>query len=125
MARNWLEEIVSELWRLRGYLVVTDLDLPMPKTPSRRVRAHSDIDVLAINDREVVHIECEGWWGPAREDEIRRLEHIKERFDVAAVDIPRRFPFLKSYFAQPSRTKRVFVTSGKPQISRGGPWARR
>jgi hypothetical protein len=114
MARNWLEEAVSELWRLRGYMVLTNVDLPMPKTSSRSVKGHSDIDVLAISEKEIVHVECEGWWGPPLSEESRRLQHLKERFDVAAVEIRNKFPFLAAHFEEPSKLRRIFVTSGKP-----------
>ena len=39
MALNWLEDVVSHLYRLKGYLVVENEDLQMPQTESRRVRA--------------------------------------------------------------------------------------
>ena len=61
MALNWVEELVGQLYQANGYLVVYDLDLPMPKTDSRSIRGHSDIDVLAISNGEVVHA-----WPPNR-----------------------------------------------------------
>jgi len=36
-------------------MVLTDVDLPMPKTSLRSVRGHSDIDVLAIKERNRAH----------------------------------------------------------------------
>ena len=105
-------------------MVLTNVDVPMPKTSSRSVKGHSDIDVLAISENEIVHIECEGWWGPPLSEESRRLEHLRERFDVAAVEIRNKFPFLAAYFEQPSKLRKVFVTSEKPLTSRGGPWER-
>jgi hypothetical protein len=48
---NWVEDIVSHLYRLKGYMVVENEDLQMPKT-----HAHSDIDVIAIRGRELLHI---------------------------------------------------------------------
>ena len=66
MALNWVEELVGQLYQTKGYLVVYDVDLPMPKTDSRSVRGHSDIDVLAISNGEVVNVECQSWWGPGR-----------------------------------------------------------
>lgn len=123
MVRNWLEEVVAELWRLKGYMVLTDVDLPMPVTSSRRVRGHSDIDVLAIKEREIVHIECENWWGPSRDEENKKLGHLKERFDVAPLEIKGKFPFLTTHLNQ-AGLRKVFVTSGKPRTSRGGPWER-
>jgi len=59
MTKNWVEDLVAEFYRLQGYFVATNLDLPMPKTEYRKVRGHSDIDVLAIKNNEVKHIECQ------------------------------------------------------------------
>jgi hypothetical protein len=122
MALNWLEDVVSHLYRLKGYLVVENEDLQMPQTENRRVRGHSDIDVMAVKDGELVHIECQSWWGPARAEEKKAFEHLRDRFEHAPEVIFARYPFLdKRNFT----VKRVFVTSGKPKRSRGnGPWDR-
>src|SRR3990170_2468155 len=83
VALNWVEELVGQLYQVKGYLVVYDVDLPMPKTDSRSVRGHSDIDVLAIRNDEVVHVECQSWWGPDKNSEPKELRRLKDRFDVA------------------------------------------
>jgi hypothetical protein len=120
MALNWLEDVVSHLYRLKGYLVVENEDLQMPQTENRRVRGHSDIDVMAIKDGELVHIECQSWWGPARDEIEGVLQRLKDRFEHAPEVIFARYPFLGGF-----TVKRVFVTSGKPKRSRGsGPWDR-
>jgi hypothetical protein len=122
MALNWLEDIVSHLYRLKGYLVVENEDLQMPQTESRRVRGHSDIDVMAIRGGELVHIECQSWWGPARAEEEKAFERLRDRFEHAPEVVFDRYPFLDR---QAFTAKRVFVTSGKPKRGRGnGPWAR-
>jgi hypothetical protein len=122
MALNWLEDVVSHLYRLKGYLVVENEDLQMPQTESRRVRGHSDIDVMAIKDGELVHVECQSWWGPARAEEERAFQRLRDRFEHAPEVIFDRYPFLDKHALA---TKRVFVTSGKPKRSRGnGPWDR-
>ena len=69
MALNWLEDIVSHLYKLKGYTVVENEDLPMPSTEHRGIRGHSDIDVIAIKANELMHIECQSWWGPSKKDE--------------------------------------------------------
>jgi hypothetical protein len=83
---------------------------------------HSDIDIIAIKDSELVHIECQSWWGPSKKDEEKEFRRLKDRFDNAPKAIFQKYKFLKS----PNfRISRVFVTSGKPQKSRGnGPWDR-
>jgi hypothetical protein len=120
MALNWVEELVGQLYQIKGYLVVYDIDLPMPKTDSRGVRGHSDIDVLAISNDEVVHVECQSWWGPDKVSEPKELKRLKDRFDVAPDVIRTKYPFLDG------RTIRNrFVTSGKPKrLGTDGPWNR-
>jgi len=120
MALNWVEELVGQLYQTKGYLVVYDVDLPMPKTDSRSVRGHSDIDVLAISNSEVVHVECQSWWGPGKASEQKELKRLKDRFDVAPDVIRTKYPFLDG------RTiLKQFVTTGKPKrLGTNGPWNR-
>lgn len=120
MALNWVEELVGQLYQIKEYLVVYDVDLPMPKTNSRSVRGHSDIDVLAISDREVVHVECQSWWGPDRASEQKELNRLKDRFEVAPHVIRTKYPFLKK-----QTILNRFVTTGKPKrLGTKGPWSR-
>lgn len=121
MALNWVEELVGQLYQTKGYLVVYDVDLPMPKTSSRSVRGHSDIDVLAISsNREVVHVECQSWWGPKRASEQNELKRLKDRFDVASNVIHTRYSFLEG-----QKVLNRFVTTGKPKrLGTDGPWNR-
>jgi hypothetical protein len=113
MGLNWVEDLVSHLYQLRGYLVIQNEDLPMPN------QAHSDIDVIAIKDGEVRHVECQSWWGP-RKDDARDLKRLKDRFENAPERIFDKYNFLRGF-----ATKRVFVTSGKPKHGTGsGPWDR-
>ncbi len=119
MGLNWVEDLVSHLYQLRGYLVIQNEDLPMPRTDTRSVRGHSDIDIVAIKDGEVVHIECQSWWGPKKDDQ-QELNRLKARFDNAPQRLRDRYRFLGGY-----QFPRVFVTSGKPKRGRGnGPWDR-
>ena len=122
MGLNWVEDVVSHLYRLRGYMVVENEDLQMPLSENRRVRGHSDIDVLAIRDNELIHIECQSWWGPAKKDEQKDFKRLADRFDNAPDLILSKYSFLNQH----NITKRkIFVTSGKPKKSRGdGPWDR-
>jgi len=121
MGLNWVEDLVAHLYQIRGYMVIQNLDLPMPKTESRSVRGHSDVDVLAINEAEIIHIECQSWWGPDKASERRELRRLEARFDQAPETIRERFPFLK----RKSKFVNVFVTSGKPKKVQGkGPWSR-
>lgn len=122
MGLNWVEDIVAHLYQLKGYLVLENEDLRMPKTEHRRIRGHSDIDVLAFRDGELVHIECQSWWGPSRADEEKEFRRLQARFDLAPDAIFGRYPFLDR---DKFRPRNVFVTSGKPKKSSGhGPWDR-
>lgn len=114
MALNWVEEIVGQFYQIKRYLVVFDVELPMP------TGAHSDIDVLAISNGEVVHVECQSWWGPGRKSEQNEFKRLKDRFDVAPDFIRTKYPFLDG------RTIRNrFVTTGKPKhLGTDGPWNR-
>jgi hypothetical protein len=87
-----------------------------------KVRGHSDIDVLAVKDNELVHIECQSWWGPARKDEDKDFTRLKDRFVHAPDLIFRKYPFLNE---RNNTVRNIFVTSGKPKKSSGnGPWDR-
>jgi hypothetical protein len=120
MALNWVEELVGQLYQAKGYLVVYDVDLPMPQTDYRSVRGHSDIDVLAISDGEVVHVECQSWWGPSRGLEPKELRRLKDRFDAAPYVIRTKYPFLDK-----ATIHNQFVTTGKPKrLGTDGPWNR-
>ena len=88
----------------------------MPKTERRRIRGHSDIDVLAIKNNEIIHVECQTWWGPKKENEDRERTRLKERFDVSSKVLFERYGFLKNVFqTQPPTITKVFVTSGRPK----------
>lgn len=122
MGLNWVEDCVAHLYRLKGYLVLENEDLRMPRTEFRAVRGHSDMDVVAFRDGELVHVECQSWWGPSRAAEEREFRRLQQRFEHAADAIFRRYPFLDRDQFQ---LRDVFVTSGKPKKSSGrGPWDR-
>lgn len=82
MGLNWVEDIVSHLYMLKGYMVIENEDLLMPITEYRGVRGHSDIDIIAIKDTELVHIECQSWWGPEKKDERKYFRQLKDRFEL-------------------------------------------
>lgn len=121
MGLNWVENIVSHLYKLKGYLVIENEDLPMPKTLTRKIRGHSDIDVIAIKDNELIHIECQTWWGPSKENEPKEFQRLLDRFNFAPNEIFQKYTFLNSTKFQ---IIKKFVTSGKPKKSRNGPWDR-
>jgi Holliday junction resolvase len=100
MGLNWVEDIVSHLYRLRGYMVVENEDLKMPKG------AHSDIDVIAIKENTLLHIECQSQWYPGISKEGEEFKRLKKRFDYAPNFIFQKYPFLDKKI----QWKKVFVT---------------
>jgi len=121
MGLNWVEDIVSHLYKLKGYMVIENEDLQMPKTEYRKVRGHSDIDIIAIKDKELIHVECQTCWVPKREDK-KYLRQLGDRFEQAPCRIFEKYEFLKR---DELEVKNIFVTSGKPKKSSGhGPWDR-
>jgi hypothetical protein len=125
MGLNWVEDIVSHLFKLKNYMVIENEDLPMPKTEYRRVRGHSDIDVIAIKSGELVHVECQSWWGPSKKDESKEFRRLKDRFEQAADLVFEKYNFLDTNKLQMRRN--IFVTSGKPKKrarNLKGPWDR-
>lgn len=101
-------------------MVIENEDLKMPRT-DRPNQPHSDIDVIAINNKELLHIECQTWWGPSIIGGEKNLKKLKEKFDHAKDLIFRKYPFLNKNTC----IKNIFVTSGKPKKGRGdGPWDR-
>lgn len=111
MGLNWLEDVVSHLYKLQGYMVVENEDLKLPKTANRTVQGHSDIDVIAIKDNELIHLECQSWWGPSKEGERKDFQRLKDRFDHAPHLIFENYSFLSKNM----KVRKIFVTSGKPK----------
>lgn len=120
MGLNWVEDIVAHLYQIKGYMVMQDVDMPMPRTEGRTIGGHSDIDILAVNSDEIIHVECQSWWGPGPEEQLKEEKRLIDRFDHAPTVIKKMFPFLKQ-----TTFKKIFVTSGKPRKGLGkGPWSR-
>lgn len=123
MGLNWVEDIVAHWYRLQDYMVLQNEDLLMPKTADRSIRGHSDIDVLAIKGDELVHVECQSWWGPGPgADEKKQFDRLVARFQCTPTFIFRKYPFL---YRKGLHMRNVFVAGGKPENSTGnGPWDR-
>jgi len=113
MGLNWVEDIVSHLYKLQGYMVVENEDLPMPKTANRRVPGHSDIDVIAVKGDELIHIECQSWWGPSKENEQKGFDRLKDRFHYAPTHIFGKYHFLDK---GKIRVKKIFDASHSQRL---------
>lgn len=114
MALNWLEEVVSHLYKLRGYIVLEDEDLPMPEG----VPGIGDADIIAFKDGELVHVECMVWWGPGIAGEQEAFDRLNAKFQRAQDSIFRRYGFLERY----GPITKIFVTSTNENRQHGRPW---
>ena len=124
MALNWLEQLVADLYRLRDYLVHTNVDLLLRRGEQRAVGGHSDIDVLAANGQEVLHFECQTWWVAGPSEEKREFGRLIDRFEQGEEHLRKLWPFL---FPDKDKTpyRRVFVVGGRPDKPTGkGPYDR-
>lgn len=115
MALNWLEEVVSQLYKLRGYIVLENEDLPMPEG----VPGRGDADIIAFKEGELVHVECTVWWGPGIGGEDDAFQRLNNKFERAQDHIFEKYNFLQRY---ESITK-IFVTSTtNANQQHGRPW---
>ncbi len=115
MALNWLEEVVSHLYKLRGYIVLENEDLPMPEGISGR----GDADIIAFKDGNLVHVECTVWWGPGIAGEEKAFEKLNSKFERAQDLIFKRYSFLERY----GPIIKIFVTSTtNANRQHGRPW---
>lgn len=115
MALNWLEEVVSQLYKLRGYIVLENEDFPMPEGVPGRAEA----DIIAFKDGKLVHVECAVWWGPGITGEQEAFDRLNSKFQRAQDSIFRRYGFLKRY----GPITKIFVTSTtNANQQHGRPW---
>lgn len=112
MALNWLEEIVSHLYKLRGYIVIENEDFPMPEGVPGRAEA----DIIAFKDGKLVHVECMVWWGPGRQDK-KEFQRLNNKFERVRDQIFKRYSFLKQY----EPIIKIFVTSTCKRPEKSGP----
>ncbi len=81
MVVSYVEEIVSEYYRLKGYFISKDWKYRVPKeVTGKKVSGWKDIDVLAITDKEVLIIECKAFTGyrSSRETTKKLSEDFKQ-----------------------------------------------
>lgn len=117
MALNWLEEVVSQLYKLRGYIVLENEDFPMPDGVGGRAEA----DIMAFKDGKLLQIECEGWWGYGTANEQEAFDKLNSKFLHAQNSIFNRYSFLEQY----KPIIKTFVAGGRVNNPRpDGPWNR-
>lgn len=82
MTISYVEDITSEFYRLKGYFISKDIPYQIPKKVSgKKVSGWKDIDVLAINDKEVLIIECKAFLGYEKSDKV--TQDLLQRFKYA------------------------------------------
>ena len=118
MGISWVEDLVSEYYKLKGYLVIENEDIVLPKKSNRIVQAHSDIDILAIKENEIIHAECVLFWGPSKKDEPKWKAKLKDNLQKAEEKI-------KQNLGNQIKIKNVLVVGYKPNNPKeDGPWRR-
>lgn len=87
MSINFVEELVSEYYRLRGYMVTSNYWFPIQtertrtqrgKSQTYMARSWSDMDVIAIGEKEILIVQVK-----AIVNEMRVVENIKTFFKQA------------------------------------------
>lgn len=115
MALNWLEEVVSQLFKLRGYIVLENEDLPMPKG----VPGRGEADIIAFKDGKLVHVECMAYWGTMPKN--KAFQQLNNKFKRVQAHIFEKYNFLKQY----EPIIKIFVVGGRADNPRAnGPWNR-
>lgn len=115
MALNWLEEVVSQLFKLRGYIVLENEDFPTRKGVGGRTEA----DIIAFKERELLHVECMAYWGSMPKNE--EFQRLTNKFEQVQNQIFKKYNFLKQY----GPINKIFVVGGKADNPRpNGPWNR-
>lgn len=110
---NWLEEAISQYYKLKGYITITNITYP---TGKGRI---SDIDVLAINANSVVHIECSTWWEPTPKNVEKENIRLLNKFSCAEKYIFSQYPFLEKLTGK-KITEKILITSGSKEKSHWG-----
>lgn len=115
MALNWLEEVVSQYYKLRGYIVLENEDLPNPEG----VAGRGEADIIAFKDGELVHVECMSFWGAMPKN--KAFQRLNNKFKRVQAHIFEKYNFLKQY----EPIIKIFVVGGKADNPRpNGPWNR-
>ncbi len=114
MALNWLEEVVSQWYKLRGYIVIENEDFPTPKGKGGRAEA----DIIAFDKKELVQVECKTYWGTSSKE--KELQQLRQKFQLVQEQIFDRYKFLKQY----KSIKKTVVTGRADNPRPIGPWSR-
>ncbi|MHA1713433.1 MAG: hypothetical protein ACTSW4_05280 [Candidatus Ranarchaeia archaeon] len=86
MVISYVEDIVSEFYRLQGYLITRDRAYK-PDTPrqGKKQTGWKDIDVLAYNEDEVLIIECKSFTGDRSSDKM--VDSLLKSFEDAQQEV--------------------------------------
>jgi len=78
---NYVEDLVEEWLRFKGYVTCRDVPIWKPKGEHRKQSQWGDIDVLGIRDDEVLVVECKEFLGTKKIKEWP--EEFSRDFDEA------------------------------------------
>ncbi len=82
MVRGYVEELALRYFMKKGYLVTQNIWFQIPKEESgKKVAGWSDIDLLAINEREVLVVQCKSFLGTGAAEKVYR--NVSEWFGYA------------------------------------------
>ncbi len=90
MVENFIEEVVTELYKLRGYSVMKNVWYFLEKGEHRKYPGQSDIDVLAIGRDDVHFVSCTS-------EVPADIEPTTIHFQEARQNLPRLYPVLDRY----------------------------
>ena len=73
MAISYVEDIASEYYRLKGYLVSRSIKYQVPRAEAgKKASGWKDIDILALNEREALVIECKSFTGVKKAEDMAK-----------------------------------------------------
>ncbi len=78
---NYVEDLVEEWLRFKGYVTCRDVPIWKPKGEHRKQSQWGDIDVLGIKDDEALVVECKEFLGDRKIEEW--AEELPREFDEA------------------------------------------
>jgi len=109
MAISYVEDIVSEFYEEQGYFVGRDVQYQVPKEESgKKVSGWKDIDVLAINENDVLIIECKAFTGNMTADKMAKK--LSSDYASAEKSVKEKYKSL----IENKQIKKIFVVDYTP-----------
>lgn len=94
MPISYVEDIASEYYRLKGYLIFRSIKYQVPRTETgKKASGWKDIDILALNEIETLAIECKSFTGLKKAEDM--AEELLENFKYAEKFYIQKTPLVK------------------------------